>query len=261
MNKSLDAIAQKFDTPLSKEIISRWNPSIRAEDDEKDNVINIYKRIGNSFFEEGITAEDINEQLEAADGQDIVVNINSGGGSFFEGLAIYSLLSKYDGDVTVRVIGLAASAASIIAMAGDTVEMGEGTFMMIHNAWVMAIGNQFELVDIAQDLKKFDKSASKIYKAKTGLDIEEINEMMKEETWLEADEAIESGFADKLMKDEGVTESVDDVETSLYNSNLRMVDYALAKSGLSRKERREMIKSLTSGTPSAAQSHEKTTRS
>lgn len=110
----------------------RWNPAIKASD-ENDNTIGIYDPIGYDYWDDsGVTAKRISAALRSLDGADVVVNINSPGGDVFEGLAIYNLLREYKGHVTVRVLGVAASAASFIAMAADEIQIARAGFFMIH---------------------------------------------------------------------------------------------------------------------------------
>ncbi|KLB48562.1 peptidase, partial [Xanthomonas euvesicatoria] len=104
----------------------------------------------------GVTARRVAGALRAMGKGPVTVNVNSPGGDMFEGLAIYNLLREHDGEITVKVLGLAASAASIIAMAGDTVQIARAGFLMIHNAWVMAVGNRNDLIEVADTLKPFD---------------------------------------------------------------------------------------------------------
>ncbi|WP_034085582.1 head maturation protease, ClpP-related, partial [Pseudomonas aeruginosa] len=99
---------------------------------------------------------------------DVTVNINSPGGDVFEGLAIYNLLREHKGKVTVNIIGLAASAASFIAMAGDEIRIGRAAFLMIHNAWLIAMGNRNDLREIADWLEPFDMTLADIYAQRTG---------------------------------------------------------------------------------------------
>jgi len=96
-------------------------------------------------------------------------------------------------------MGLAASAASIIAMAGDEIQIGEASFLMIHNAWVMAVGNQFDMREVADFLAPFDEALRDVYVQRTGADADEIAAMMKAETWITGKKAVESGFADTLL--------------------------------------------------------------
>lgn len=159
------------------------------------NEILIYDAIGAGFFDESITAKTIKDQLDSFNNEDVAVRINSPGGDVFDGFAIYNLLNQYQGNVTVHIDGLAASAASIIAMAGNEILMAENGLMMIHNPWSFAIGSASEMRDTADLLDKIRDSIVTTYHAKTGVDKEEIAEMMANETWLNAEESIEKGFA------------------------------------------------------------------
>lgn len=132
--------------------------------------------------------------------KEIKVYVNSPGGSVFDGMAIYNMLSDSRDKVTVEVDGLAASIASIIAMAGKKLVMREGTLLMIHNAWSLAMGDSNEMRKTADTLDKINEQLISIYSGKTGMDAEEIKQLMNEETWLDADEAVEKGFADESVK-------------------------------------------------------------
>lgn len=228
--------------------LEMWKPEIRAASSE-DNTIDMYDIIGEGYFSDGVTVDMVSRALKKADGDDVVVNINSAGGDMFEGLAIYNVLNEYKGKVTVRVMGMAASAASIIAMAGDDIEIGESAFLMIHNAWSLAIGNKHDFAKASEDFAKFDKAMGSIYAKKTGKDNEEIAKMMDDETWISGKDAIEMGFATSLMGDDATKED----DTDKNAKALRKVDTALAKAGITRSERRDLIKDLTS-TPCATDS-------
>ncbi|MDJ0806443.1 MAG: Clp protease ClpP [Gammaproteobacteria bacterium] len=159
----------------------------------------IYEDIGEDWFGEGVTAKSVQAQLADFDG-DLTIRVNSYGGDVFQGHAIYNLIKGYDkGEVTVFVDGIAASAASIIAMAGDKVLMPLNAMLMIHDPWTIAIGNSDELLKTAETLDQIKQTIVNVYKDKTGMEDEEISNMMTEETWLDADQAAEFGFA---VKDE-----------------------------------------------------------
>src|SRR3990167_7315451 len=120
--------------------LARWNAALAAKDEDKDegeDTINIYDVIGfDPWTGSGMTAKRIAGILRTIGKKNVTVNINSPGGDLFEGIAIYNLLRDHDGEITVRVIGLAASAASVIAMAGDTIHDARAGFMMVPNVWV-----------------------------------------------------------------------------------------------------------------------------
>lgn len=129
--------------------LDRWDGGIKAASTD-DNSISVFDVIGQDYWGEGVTAKRIAGALRAMNGADVTVNVNSPGGDMFEGLAIYNLLREYEGRVTVKVLGIAASAASIIAMAGDDIQIGRGAFLMIHNCWVYAMGNRHDFAELAQ---------------------------------------------------------------------------------------------------------------
>lgn len=158
------------------------------------NQIDIYSDIGESFWGESVSANDIKSQLESMSG-DVTVRINSAGGSVFDGFAIYNLLDQYNGEIHVKVDALAASAASVIAMAGDSIEMADNALMMIHEPWTIALGNSADMNKTGELLDKIRDSIVITYQSKSSLDKETIEAMMVEETWFNADEAIENGFA------------------------------------------------------------------
>ena len=162
--------------------------------------IKVYDDIGKGgFFWDEISAQSIIDQVEMVMPKNITLRINSGGGSVFEGLTIYNYLKSYNGRVKVIVDGLAASIASIIAMAGNRVEMGEGALMMIHDPMSGVMGNAQEMRKMADVLDKVGGSLADIYVNKTGLDKAKVLQMMSEETWLTAQEAVEMGFANKAI--------------------------------------------------------------
>jgi len=241
---------------LPEEIMSRWRPEIQAgKHDDNNAVINIFDIVGESFFSDGITAKKVAAVLSENEGNAVTVNINSPGGDFFEGVAILNLLSKHDGDVNVRILGMAASAAAVIAMAGDTISIAESAFLMIHNAWNIVVGNKNEMRDMANTLEQFDNSMIGVFSKKTGLSKAEITEMMDAETWIGGEAAVEQGFATDLLDDDEVV--VEDNEQAKYNTSLKEVDIALAKAGKTRSERRVLIKDLTN-TPGAVGEQEPT---
>lgn len=231
---------------LPSSAMERWNGGIKAAKSD-DNSISVFDVIGADWYGDGVTASRIAAALRAIGGADVTVNINSPGGDMFEGLAIYNLLREYDGKVTVKVLGLAASAASIIAMAGDEVQIGRGAFLMIHNCWVHAMGNRHDLAQVAADMEPFDKAMNDIYGARTGLSSEAIEAMMNAETYIGGSDAVEKGFADRLLAADEIADGDDSPATAL-----RKLDAMLAKTDAPRSERRKLLKALTGGKPGAA---------
>lgn len=233
-------------SPLALE---KWNPNLTLED-KTDNTINILEVIGEDFWTGGgVTAKRISAALRSigAD-EDVVVNINSPGGDMFEGLAIYNLLKQHKGEVTIKVLSLAASAASIIAMAADKLEMGKASFLMIHNAWIFASGNRNDFKEYAEYLEPFDMAMADLYSDKTGMSRGEIIEMMDKESWIGAADAIEQGFADSEM-----TQELKESDDKSPSSAIKKIDIAMAKSGMTRAERRKLLNELKTGTRNATE--------
>ena len=132
-------------------------------------------------------------------GEDIEVQINSGGGDVYAGSEIYTLLRDYQGRVTVKILGLAASAASVIAMAGDRVEISPTAQLMIHNVTGTKTGDYEKIKDFSQVLEGFNLSIANAYADKTKKSHEELLALMKKETWFTAQSAVEQGFCDGVM--------------------------------------------------------------
>lgn len=164
----------------------------------KDDEIQIYDEIG--FW--GVTAKAFTEQLKRLSGKSITVAINSMGGDVFDGIAIYNALKAHNGGVNVRIDGLAASIASIIAMAGDTIEIADNAFLMVHNAWSIAIGNKDDMYAMGAVLDKIDNALNDTYRKKTKKSYDDIQELMNNETWLDAKTALDLGFVDSIINEE-----------------------------------------------------------
>lgn len=151
-----------------------------------------------SWWGDEVTPAMFREELEAHPG-DIVVYINSPGGDVFAGSQIYTMLMEHRGNVTVKIEGIAASAASVIAMAGTDVQIAPTAYMMIHNAWAIAAGNKNEMRHEADVLEEIDKGIREAYHIKTGLRTSKLAQMMEDETWMSARTALELGFVDSIM--------------------------------------------------------------
>lgn len=158
--------------------------------------------------DEYICPNNVINALKEADGEDIVVRINSNGGDVFAGITIYNQLKDYNGKVEIKVDGIAASAASVIAMAGDTVTMGVGAMLMIHNAWTYTFGNADDLRKVADDLDKMSDSISSIYMTRFKGEEDELKALLKAESYLTAQEALALGLADDEEKEENKTEDI-----------------------------------------------------
>ena len=147
-----------------------------------------------------VNAQDFQRQLSAIKAKDIDVHINSPGGSVFEGLAIYNLLRAHPAKVTVHVDGLAASVASVIALAGDEIEITEGAQFMIHDASVATSGNARQLRKDAELVEQISQSITDIYVSRTGRPRADIRKEMEAETWFTADAAVTAKFATRVVR-------------------------------------------------------------
>lgn len=197
--------------------------------------INLYGEIGPW----GVTAEAFKRVLDTVSADELILNINSPGGDVFDGFAIYQDLLAHKAYVVVRVTGLAASAASVIALAGNKVEIAEHAFFMIHNAWSYAIGDARAMTARAKLLKKIDGEIVDIYATKTGGDPTEIKTQMDDETWLTGSEAVEQGFADEAISFED-----EDADNVVDLKSFKNVPRAL-------KERRTLAKTKPKEKPAA----------
>ena len=190
----------------AKVIAAQWgkSPNDRADwykiEDKADGAeILIYDVIGFPFVE----AKQFIKDLNAIKAKQITVRLNSPGGDVFDGVAVYNALKNHPAKITTRIEGLAASIASVIALAGDEVHAYANTMYMIHDPWVMAVGNQEDLRSIADVLEKIGGQLADIYTGKTGLEADTIKEMMHTETWMTAQEGKGLGFVDKVLDGEG----------------------------------------------------------
>ena len=146
----------------------------------------------------GITAQEFINDIKELKGMSINLRINSLGGDVFDGMAMYNVIKRREAKTTVYIEGIAASIATIIALGADEVVMAENSLFMIHNAWGGAMGEAKDMRKTAETLDKISGELTDIYRKKTGLSYEALQEMMDEETWLNAEEAYEHGFVDVI---------------------------------------------------------------
>ena len=164
----------------------------------KSAEILIYEQIGQDLFDDGVGAKEFAEKLNALKVDDITVRINSPGGLVFEGVAIYNSLLKHPAQIHVEIDGIALSAASMVAMAGDTITIAENGIMMIHDPWSMVVGT---VRDFQKEIEALDRVKSGLvtaYQRKMTVPQEEIEAMMERETWFTAAEAVAAGLADGM---------------------------------------------------------------
>jgi len=229
---------------INARAFARWDAGVRAAADDADRSISIYDVIGFDYWTgDGVTAKRIAAALRSLGKGPVTVNVNSPGGDMFEGMAIYNLLREHDGEVTVKVLGLAASAASVIAMAGDTIQIARAGFFMVHNAWVLAMGNRHDLRDIADWLEPFDAAMADIYVARTEQDTDAIAKLMDAESWIGGSAAVEQGFADELLPSDQVKQG----EAKAMGAAARRLEAALRAAGMPQSEAKRLISEFKSG--------------
>lgn len=161
-----------------------------------------------SWFDDDITPKQFKAELSASEG-DISVWLNSPGGDVFAASQIYTMLKEYKGKVTVKIDGIAASAASVIAMAGTEIVMSPVAMMMIHNPSTVIFGEAADLQSGIEMLSEVKESIVNAYEQKTGLGRAKISKMMDAETWFSAKKAVEMGFADKVLYEDTQEEITD----------------------------------------------------
>lgn len=199
-----------------------WEMKMSAESNDTADIF-IYGEITKwAWTEDGEhSATTFKEELDSM-GEVSTINlyINSPGGSVFEGIAIHNMLKRHKAKINVHVDALAASIASVIAMAGDTIFMPKNSMMMIHNPWTFTWGNAAELRKEADDLDRIGNSSKQTYLQKAGdkLDEEKLQEMLDAETWLSADEAFEYGLCDVVEEENNMAASISEVVFSKYKN-------------------------------------------
>lgn len=167
----------------------------------KEAEVWIYEEIGEGWFG-GLSAKKFADDLKAMGKLDrITVRLNSPGGDVFDGVAIYNILKNNPARVVVNIDGLAASIASIIAMAGDEINMAGNAFMMIHRAWGITVGNSQDMAEMSETLEKLDGTLAGTYTKRTGLGWDKVSELMAAETWMNAQEALDYGFVDMVTEE------------------------------------------------------------
>lgn len=236
------------------DVLDRWSEEaagVRAVASD-DNVITMFDIIGEDYWSGGgVTAKKVQAQLRAIGERPVEVHINSAGGDMFEGIAIYNVLREHPQPITVKVMGMAASAASVIAMAGDTLEIGSASFLMIHNCWVIAVGNRHDMAETAAFLAPFDAAMRDVYAARSGQSADDIAKWMDAETFMSGSQAIERGFANSLLPADQVKTDPDAKAHDRALNDIRAMELTLLASGHSRSEARARINKIK-GKPDAA---------
>jgi len=195
----------------AKAIAAFWGKSLKDKDwysmdtSEGETEIRIYDIIGWPFVDADTFARD----LSAIKSSHITVAINSPGGDVFDGTAIFNTLKNHSAHVTTRIDGIAASMASIIALAGDEVQIADNAYYMIHNPWSFAAGDYRDFQKESDLLGKIGSTLAMTYSNRTGIDIDEVKTLMDDETWIIGNELVEQGFADTVIGNGNVNASFD----------------------------------------------------
>ncbi|CAG9262189.1 head maturation protease, ClpP-related [Paraburkholderia caribensis] len=226
---------------LRPDALARWEPGVRAQSEDDVATISIYDVIGEGMEGSGVTASRISGALRSIGDRNVMVNVNSPGGDFFEGVAIYNLLRTHKAHVTINVMGLAASAASLIVMSGDDILIGEGAFLMIHNAWSVAVGNRHDLVKAAACLAPLDAAMAKVYAQRAGISEVDAARLMDQETWFNGAQAVGNGFATGLLGDVEINGNA----AGLSNKKaIALIESSMVRAGYSVSQRRDVFASL-----------------
>lgn len=178
-----------------KEIPQKFN--VVHDEEQKTTNITIYGVIGDSWFSDSFSATDIDNALNEAGENDVIINLNSPGGDAFDGISIFNRLKRHKGNVTIHVDGWACSAASIIAMAADELILELGAMLMIHEASTIVWGSKTDMRKEAEVLEQLEDGIIDIYMTKAKVAREEVRKKVDAETWFSAKSAVEFGFADK----------------------------------------------------------------
>ena len=210
-----------------------WQWKNQADAESEARILELYGTIASeSWFDDDVTPQMFRDELFAGEG-DVIIYLNSPGGDCIAASQIYTMLMDYPGSITVKIDGIAASAASVIAMAGTTVLMAPTSLMMIHNPMTAAFGSRDEMEKAIEMLNEVKESIINAYELKTGLSRARISHYMDAETWMNARKAIELGFADGMLTDETVT-----AEMPAFEFSDRAVEAALVNK-ITAKTRKE----------------------
>ncbi|MEQ3631509.1 MAG: head maturation protease, ClpP-related [Sulfitobacter sp.] len=225
------------------DVVDRWNAGIQAATSDEAS-ISILGEIGGGEYGDGVTSKRIAGAMRSIGERDVRVDINSPGGDFFEGVAIYNMLREHKAKITVNVLGLAASAASVIAMAGDEIKVAKTGFLMVHNAWGITIGNRHDMQAAAAMMEPFDRAMRDLYAERSGSKAEDVEAWMDAETFFTGEDAVRTGLADGYLS---AAEIEQDKDNGKRASAIAKIEASMAAQGLSRRERRSLLAELQGG--------------
>ena len=207
----------------------KWKNQAQTETAPAERILFLNGTIAEeSWFDDDVTPQLFKDEL-MADSGDITIWINSPGGDCVAAAQIYNMLMDYPGNVTVKIDGIAASAASVIAMAGTKVLMSPVSMLMIHNPMTVAFGDSAEMQKAIEMLGSVKDSIINAYEIKTGLSRAKLSHLMDAETWMDANKAVELGFADEIMKRSGESEDMEVPTVSMLYSKANVVNSLMDK--------------------------------
>lgn len=213
--------------------------------------ISIFDYIGDDGEGGGVTDKKVAAILRQVGDKDITVEINSNGGNYFQGVAIYNLFRRHPGAVNVQILGIAASAASVIAMAGDTISIAHNAEIMIHEAMGVFVGTKSDMAEAVETLEHIDESMVTTYAARSGRSVEEFAQMiLGKDVYFRGQEAIDAGLADQLLDREAAMPVYADA--GKHPRDEATLDKFLAEQGMSRTERHDLFRAIGIGTSRAA---------
>lgn len=243
-----DGSGWKFETTALADDFKHFE--VRALADQRPT-ISIFDYIGDDGEGGGVTAKRIAGVLRTLAGKPITVEINSPGGNYFEGVAMYNLFRRHDAEVRVEILGIAASAASVVAMAGDEIAIAHNAEIMIHEARGLFFGTKSEMAEAIEVLTHIDDAMVGTYAARSGEDAEKFSAMIAgKDVYFTGQEAIDAGLADVLLEREAQMPVY--AEGPNLPSDKASLDKFLAEQGMSRSKRRDLFRGIGGGTPSAA---------
>ncbi|AKX43984.1 hypothetical protein AKN87_01815 [Thiopseudomonas alkaliphila] len=231
---------------LNPKALAAWNPHIKVAAEQSVNTITMFGVVGDSYdywgeTNKGITLARVDAALRSIGDNEVVVYINSPGGDMFEGIAIYNRLREHSQKVTIKVIGLAASAASIIAMAGAERLIAKSAFLMIHNCWSNFVGNRNDLRDIADQLEEFDISMRDVYIDVSGMSESEVTDLMDKESYLSGSSAVQKSLMTGVLQAE---EIATDTAPASQAQAFQNINAALAEGGVPYNQRLKMLAAI-----------------
>lgn len=238
----------KFETQALSDSFRAFEVKALADDRP---TISIFDYIGDDGSGGGVTAKQIAAALRTVGNRDALIEINSPGGNYFEGVAIYNLLRRHEGSVSVQVLGIAASAASVIAMAGDDIAIAHNAEIMIHEAQGLFIGTKSEMKEAYETLAHLDSAMCETYAARSGRSAAEFEGLIAgKDVFFRGQEAIDAGLADRLLEREAVMPVY--AEADDYPSDQASLDRFLAKQNMPRSARRKLYRAIKPDTHKAA---------